>query len=626
MCGICGISYSDHQIPEQGIVESMTRAIVHRGPDSDGFHVESGVALGVRRLAIIDVKGGDQPIPNEDESLWIVFNGESHNFPDLYADLVRRGHEFRTRTDTECILHLYEEYGDDCMTHLRGQAAFALWDRKNRKLLLARDRMGKKPLYYTIQNGMLYFASELSALFAALPHKPAIDLEAIDLYLSLQYIPDPLTAYQGVYKLPPAHRLIWQNGHAKVEQYWDFSYQPKHTASEEQLIEELRALLKKAVRMRLISEVPLGAHLSGGIDSSIIVALMAELSNAPVKTFSVGFEEEAFSELEYARAVAQRYSTDHHEFILKYGDIPSTLETLTYHFGEPFADASAIPLYHISKLTREHVTVVLNGDGGDEDFAGYQRYWLDPLANTYLRAPQFLTRELIPSMVRALPDNSDRPVGQSLVNGLKRLHQLPEIDARASILRWGSYFSPRQRSQLWKREYSFKPENAQRLLAERFDSAEGSFLDKTLYTDLHTYLPGDLLVKADRMAMAASIEPRSPFLDHELVEWSARLPDHLKVRGRSGKFLLKKAFADYLPENVRRHRKQGFGIPLSAWFRGPLQGWSKDLLLSNGSSLSQWFDSRMILSLLEEHRAGRVDHGKRIYALTMLALWLKGQL
>ena len=330
----------------------MTNAIIHRGPDSDGFHLESGIGLGVRRLAIIDVQGGDQPITNEDESLWIVFNGESHNFPDLYADLVKRGHEFRTRSDTECILHLYEEYGDDCVKHLRGQAAFALWDNKKRRLLLARDRMGKKPLYYTVQNGTLYFASELSAILTALPHKPEVNLEAIDLYLSLQYIPDPLTAYQGIHKLPPAHTLVWQNGQIKLDRYWGFAYQPKHNASEEELIEELRVLLKESVKMRLISEVPLGAHLSGGIDSSIIVALMAELSDVPVKTFSVGFEEEAFSELEYARAVAQKYSTDHHEFILKYGDIPSTLEKITYHFGEPFADPSALPLYHLSKLTQ----------------------------------------------------------------------------------------------------------------------------------------------------------------------------------------------------------------------------------------------------------------------------------
>ena len=603
----------------------MTRAIIHRGPDSDGFYTDSGVGLGMRRLAIIDVAGGDQPIPNEDESLWIIFNGESHNFPDLYADLVKRGHEFRTCTDSECILHLYEDYGDDCVHRLRGQAAIALWDKKKRKLFLARDRMGKKPIYYTVQNGVFYFSSELSALLTALPHKPAINLEAIDLYLSLQYIPDPLTVYQGIHKLPPAHRLTWQNGAVKLEKYWDFAYQPKHTASEDELIAELRALLKESVRMRLISEVPLGAHLSGGLDSSIIVALMAELSEAPVKTFSVGFEEEAFSEFEYARAVAQRYSTDHHEFILKYGDIPSTLETITYHFGEPFADSSAIPLYHISKMTREHVTVVINGDGGDEDFAGYQRYWLDPIANRYLKAPPFLTRKLVPSIARILPDSSDRPAGQSLVNGLKRLHQLPEIDARASILRWGSYFSPRQRAQLWKPDFQFNADNAQSMLAEKFDSVEGSFLDKTLYTDLHTYLPGDLLVKTDRMAMAASIEPRSPFLDHKVVEWSARVPDQFKVRGRSGKYLLKKAFADYLPENVRKHRKQGFGIPVGAWFRGPLYGWAKELLLANESSLNAWFDRKMMTALLEEHHAGRVDHGKRIYALTMLALWTNRQ-
>jgi len=624
MCSICGISYSDNRIPERSILQSMTKAIVHRGPDSDGFYTDSGVGLGVRRLAIIDVEGGDQPIPNEDESLWVIFNGESHNFPDLYADLVKRGHEFRTRSDTECILHLYEEYGDDCVQHLRGQAAFALWDGKKRRLLLARDRLGKKPLYYTIQNGTIYFASELSALLVALSHKPEINLEAIDLYLSLQYIPDPLTAYQGIFKLPPAHRLVWQNGEAKTECYWDYTYHPKYTASENELIEELRALLKEAVKMRLISEVPLGAHLSGGMDSSVIVALMAELSDAPVKTFSVGFEEETFSELEYARAVAQKYSTDHHEFILKYGDIPSTLEKITYHFGEPFADPSAVPLYHISKMTREHVTVVINGDGGDEDFAGYQRYRLDPLANAYLRAPHFLTRKLIPSITRLLPDNSNQPVGQSFVNGLKRLELLPEIDSRASILRWSSYFSPCQRSKLWKPEFVFRADNAQALLAEKFDSVEGSFLDKTLYTDLHSYLPGDLLVKADRMAMAASIEPRSPFLDHKMVEWSARLPDQFKVRGRSGKYLLKKAFTDYLPENVRKHRKQGFGIPIGAWFRGPLYDWAKELLILNGNSVNQWFDRNAMNSMLEEHRLGHMDHGKRIYALTMLALWMKG--
>jgi asparagine synthase (glutamine-hydrolysing) len=523
-------------------------------------------------------------------------------------------------------VHLYEEQGLECVRRLRGMFAFALWDEKKQRLVLARDRLGKKPMYYSVQNGVLYFGSELSAILTALPQRPAIKLEAIDLYLSLQYVPDPLTVWEGILKLPPAHILIWENRQVRLERYWDYGYQPKWTASEDELAEELRVRLREAVKMRLISEVPLGAHLSGGTDSSIVVALMSELASGPVKTFSAGFEEQRFSELPYARAVADQYSTDHHEFTLTYGDIPSTLETLAAHFGEPFADASAIPLYHLSKLTRQHVTVALNGDGGDEDFAGYQRYGLDGLANAYARSPRFLTRSLVPSIAGLLPDRSDRPVGQSLVNGIKRLEQLSEIDARASILRWGSYFSPRQRAALWKPELwrTLQPENAQALLIRQYDSAAGSYLDRTLYTDLHTYLPGDLLVKADRMTMAASLEGRSPFLDHEIVEWAARVPDHLKVRGRSGKYLLKKAFASALPEKVKRHGKQGFGIPVSTWFRGPLHVWAQERLLGQGSPVHAWFDRSVLEAMLNEHRAGRLDHGKRLYALTMLAVWAQG--
>jgi asparagine synthase (glutamine-hydrolysing) len=621
MCGICGLSYSTNQKPERALLEKMNAAIAHRGPDSDGFHVDAGVGLAMRRLAIIDVNGGDQPIANEDESVWIVFNGECYNYPEMRAELERRGHQLTTKSDTECIVHFYEDEGDDCVKRLRGMFAFALWDEKKKRLLLARDRLGKKPMYYSIQNDTLYFGSELSAVLTALPYKPEINLEAIDLYLSLQYVPDPLTAYEGIFKLPPAHTLVWENGQLRIQRYWDYTYQPKFTASEDELAEELRARLRDAVKMRLLSEVPLGAHLSGGIDSTIIVALMSEFASGPVKTFSAGFEEQNFSELPFARAVAQKYSTDHHEFTLTYGDIPSTLEKIASHFGEPFADASAIPLYHLSILTRQHVTVALNGDGGDEDFAGYQRYWLDGFANAYARAPHFLTRSLIPSIANFFPDNADRPVGQSLINGLKRLEQIPEIDRRASILRWGSYFSPRQRSALWKPEFRFNLNNAQNLLASQFDSAEGSYLDKTLYTDLHTYLPGDLLVKADRMTMAASLEGRSPFLDHEIVEWSARAPDQLKVKGRSGKYLLKKAFAKELPESIKGRGKQGFGIPLSAWFRGPLHDWSKQMLLADGSPLHKWLDRDALKQIVDEHQTGRVDHGKRLYALAMLGVW-----
>jgi asparagine synthase (glutamine-hydrolysing) len=624
MCGICGLSYSNNRLGDREVLEKMNAAIRHRGPDSDGFYVAEGVGLAVRRLAIIDVQGGDQPIANEDGSIQIVFNGECYNYPEMRVELERRGHRFSTKTDTECIVHFYEDEGDDCVKRLRGMFAFALWDTRKRRLLIARDRLGKKPIYYTIQNGELYFCAELNGLLKALPHRPEIDLEAIDLYLSLQYVPEPRTVYQDIYKLPAAHTLVWENGQAKLSRYWDYSYQPKWTGNENDLAEELRLRLREAVKMRLISEVPLGAHLSGGLDSSIVVALMAELSDAPVKTFSVGFQEEEFSELSYARAVAQKYSTDHHEFTLTYGDIPATLEKIICHFGEPFADASAIPLYHLSLLTRQYVTVALNGDGGDEDFAGYQRYWLDPFANKYLQAPPFLTRNLIPSIAHHLPDHSTRPTGQSFVNGFKRLEQLPRVDRRASILRWGSYFAPWQRQQLWKEEHwrNFRADNAESLLAESFDKASGSFLDRTLYTDLHNYLPGDLLVKADRMTMAASLEGRSPFLDHEIVEWSARLPDSLKVRGRSGKYLLKKAFANNLPENVRSHGKQGFGIPLAAWFRGPLADWSRELLLGVESPLSGLFNQPALQNLINEHTQAHADHGKRLYALSMLALWM----
>lgn len=623
MCGICGIAPSDGRTPERALLERMNACLAHRGPDSDGFHIAPGVGLAMRRLAIIDVNGGDQPITNEDGSLWIIFNGECYNYPDMRRELEARGHRFQTATDTECILHYYEDEGEECVKRLRGMFAFALWDEKNRRLMLVRDRLGKKPMYYTVQNGTLYFGSEMSALLTALPQKPEVDLEALDLYLSLQYVPDPLTIYRGVFKLPAAHILTWEGGQLRTQRYWDYSYLPKWTASENELLEELRLRLTETVKMRLLSERPLGAHLSGGIDSSIIVAVMAGLMGQPVKTFSAGFEEQHYNELPYARAVAERYGTDHHEFTLTYGDIPATLEKIARHFGEPFADASAIPLYHLSVMTREHVTVALNGDGGDEDFAGYPRYRLDRWANVYARLPGFITRGLAPAVMRLFPDRGEKPVGRDLINGLKRLELIPDIDARASILRWGSYFSPAKRMELWKPALRAERNagNAQAWLARHFEVAEGSYLDRTLYTDLHTYLPGDLLVKADRMTMAASLEGRSPFLDHEMVEWAARLPNDLKIRGGTAKYLLKKAYGRELPESVLTHGKQGFGIPVSAWFRGPLFEWSRELMLGGGSPLREWFGRDVLAALLEEHRAGRVDHGKRLYALAMLAVW-----
>jgi len=627
MCGICGIIHDQPRPVDKSALEGMNAAISHRGPDSDGFYIRPGVGLAMRRLAIIDLQTGDQPISNEDESIWVVQNGEVYNFPELRDDLEKRGHTFRTNTDTECIVHLYEEFGDDCVQHLRGMFVFALWDAKAERLLIARDRMGQKPLYYSTQNGRLYFSSELTSLLVALPHKPEIHLPSIDFYLSLQYIPEPLTPYGGVFKLPAAHKLTFERSKVEclnVQRYWQLNYEPKWTAPEAELIEELRTRLREAVVMRMISDVPLGAHLSGGIDSSIIVALMAQASSQPVKTFSVGFEEASFSELPYAQSVAERYATDHHEFTLTFGDIPATISKLITHFGEPFADPSAIPLYHLARLTRQNVTVALNGDGGDEAFAGYHRYWLDPWANRYSSLPVILTEKLIPALTRMLPNGKDSPVGGNLVDGIKRLEQLVDIDSRASILRWGSYFSPVWKSRLWRQEYQAALENrlAESFLVGKFEEALAeSFMDRTLYADIHSYLPGDLLVKADRMTMAHSLEGRSPFLDHELAGWAARLPENMKVRGRVGKYLLRKAFAEDLPPRVHTRGKQGFGIPLGDWFRGPLSDWARDLILNPQSPLDQLFESQPRQQLLEEHAAGRANHGKRIYALVVLGLW-----
>ena len=624
MCGICGIVHPDQAPVEADTLQAMNAAITHRGPDSDGFYHVPGVGLGMRRLAIIDLNTGDQPIANEDESLWIVFNGEIYNFPQLRQELEHRGHQFRTHADTEVVLHLYEEYGHKCVEHLRGMFAFALWDESQQQLYVARDRFGQKPFYYTLQNGGFYFSSELPSLLKGLHRRPSISLPAINLYLSLQYIPDPWTPYEGIYKLPAAHWGIWKDGNWRTERYWQLSYEPKHQAPKSELIAELRERVRESVQIRLLSDVPLGAHLSGGIDSSIVVALMAEASQEPVKTFSVGFEESAFSELTYARQIAERYQTEHHEFTLTFGDIPATLERLVQHFGEPFADPSALPLYHLSHLTREHVTVALNGDGGDEAFAGYVRYWLDPWANRYNCLPKALTQKLIPALTRDFPDHSDKPIGQGLTNGLQRLEQVASIDGRASILRWGSFFSPAMKAQLWKP--SARPQSAaasaEGLLVDTFTGAPAkNFLDRTLYTDITHYLTGDLLVKADRMTMAASLEGRSPFLDHELATWAAQLPRNLRVRGRTGKYLLREAFADHLPSSILARGKQGFGIPVGAWFRGPLANWGRDVILGSGTPLDEWFDQQVLSSSLEEQIQGRVAQGKRIYALVTIARW-----
>jgi asparagine synthase (glutamine-hydrolysing) len=624
MCGICGIASLKQEPVDAVRLRKMNDALVHRGPDSDGYFQRTGIGLAMRRLKVIDLSTGEQPIGNEDGSIQVVFNGEIYNFQELRTQLIVQGHKFRSQSDTECIVHLFEQYGSSFVQYLRGMFAIALWDEQQKKLWLIRDRLGKKPLYYFQDHQNLYFSSEITSLLGGLPARPSIDLSAINLYLSLQYIPEPLTAYQGLYSLPAAHFLSWQNGALHLEKYWDLEYTPKTIMNRDSQKEELRTLLEEAVKLRMISDVPLGAHLSGGIDSSIIVSLMAKHSQSPVKTFSVGFKESAFSELPFAREVVERYSTDHHEFILDWGNIPEVLNNILAHTGQPLADPSLIPLFHLSQLTRQYVTVAINGDGGDENFAGYARYWLDPLANLYRKIPGLITRNLLPSILKAFRDDEDRPSGNSPINGLKRLQGMLDINPGASMLRWGSYFSSSWLKILWQPSFldNLNPNHAEDWLIERFAAAKAdSFLDRTLYADLKTYLPGDLLVKADRMSMAHSLESRSPFLDHKLVEWAARLPEAGKVRGLHGKVLLRETFKDDLPANVNQRGKQGFGIPISAWCRGPLSGWLKEVLLSSNDLFGSWFNQKAILELMDDHQSGRMDHGKRLWALAVLSVW-----
>lgn len=626
MCGIAGIIAPTGQRPSRETLAAMAGAIAHRGPDGQGFHLHERAGLAHCRLAIIDLATGDQPMRNEDGSLWIVFNGEIYNHLQLRRELLDKGHVFATTSDTEAILHAYEEYGPRCVERLRGMFAFAIWDQRSGSLFAARDPMGKKPFYYALHEGHFLFASEPAALLAYPGMSREPDLLALHHYLSLQYVPDPQSAFRDVRKLPPAHSLFWKDGALSTQRYWQLEFEPKWQASEEELAQELRERLTESVRIRLMSEVPLGAHLSGGIDSSIITALMAGLCDTPVKTFSIGFKEAAFSELHKARAVAERYGTDHHEFLVEFGHVPDTLAQVVAHVGEPFADPSALPSYYLARETRTKVTVALNGDGGDELFAGYQRYWLDPLAAPYAALPRLLTQRLIPALLDLIPEPQDRPIETNWVAGLKRLAQVAGISPKASILRWGSYFTPEQALNLWRaapRALLAPQADAQALLSALFDAARAqTFLDRTLATDLGAYLPGDLLVKADRMAMAHGLEGRSPLLDHTLAEWAARLPVNLKMRGRTGKYLLRTAFADLLPPAVTAQGKQGFGIPVGKWLREDLSGWLRELLLG-GLAAKSLLRPEALGAILDEHARGRVDHGKRLWALAALELWLR---
>jgi asparagine synthase (glutamine-hydrolysing) len=597
------------------LIGRMLGVIEHRGPDDDGHHIETGVAMGMRRLAIIDLGTGRQPISNEDGSIWIVFNGEIYNYRELRELLLARGHKLRTRTDTETIAHLYEDEGDRCVERLRGMFAFAIWDRRERSLFLARDRVGKKPLHYAMAGRTLVFGSEIKSLLQYPGVKREINLPAISDFLSFGYVPDPATAFTGIRKLPPGHTLTFKDGLIRARRYWDFDYsrdpgKRKPEAREEDYVERLRELIAESVRLRLESDVPLGAFLSGGIDSSLVVAMMAR--EMKVKTFSIGFSDASFDELRYARIAARYFGTDHHEFVVT-PDVCRLVEEIVWHHDEPFADVSSVPTYVVSKMAREHVTVALSGDGGDEVFGGYERYVVDQERRRYERIPAFLRRVMLRT-ARALPRGA---YGKRFLRNIA-------LEPAARYVDSVSYFDLDSQLDLFSadaRRAMAGYDPAQRFELTFATPVTRSRLDRLLYLDSKTYLPGDILVKVDRMSMANSLETRAPLLDHRLIEFAQTIPASFKLRGLETKYILKRAAQGLIPDEIINRPKQGFDAPIRRWFNHELREMLDDTLTDRCTRERGDFNHRAVLAILDEHRRGVRDHSRRLWSLLVLELW-----
>ena len=626
MCGIAGIVHRDHVYSDgrvdhatidQTTIHRMCEAIVHRGPDDEGIFVKGGVGLGMRRLSIIDLAGGHQPVFNEDRTAWIVFNGEIYNFPELRIELEKCGHRFASHSDTEVIVHLYEEFGADCVNKLRGMFAFALYDERRRKLLLARDRFGKKPLHYALVGDRLLFGSEIKSILAVAPELASVNNEALLQYLYFGYVPDPLTSFLPIRKLPPGHLLEFEAGEIKVRQYWDLPHYSTHyPSSEEECLEELERRLAEAVKIRLISDVPLGAMLSGGVDSSTVVALMARASSQPVKTFSIGFRHDDFNEAQYARIVAQRFGTDHHELIVE-PNVLETVEQLTASLEEPFGDSSMLPTYYVSRLARQHVTVALSGDGGDEIFAGYDRYAIHQRRQKFQRIPAWAWRFYRSQVYPRLPGNLhgkkfswnvSLPLRERYVDGISFV---PAFEREMPLL--SNDF----------REAVRGYEDPQCLMYRYFDNAPAhDAVSQMLYVDTKTYMVADILTKVDRMSMATSLEVRVPILDHLFVEWVTGLPPEFKLRDGKQKYILRKlAERVGVPREVLYRPKQGFALPLVDWMKHELKDLILTVLLEPRTLQRGYFQPQAVQQLLDEHFRGRRDHSHRIWRLLMLELW-----
>ncbi len=618
MCGIAGmVGCEAGAVVDPAAVQRMCHTIVHRGPDDDGFHSGDRFALGMRRLSIIDLATGQQPMSNEDRSVWVVLNGEIYNFQELRAELEGAGHRFATRSDTEVICHLYEEHGAQCVKKLRGMFAFAVYDERRRSLLLARDRMGEKPLHYAQVNGCLIFGSEIKELLAAAPQLNQVSPENLLYYFQVGYIPDPLTAFAGIHKLPPGCLLELVDGRVEIRRYWDLpAYGTHEPKSEEQALEEMEHHLAEAVRIQMVSDVPLGALLSGGVDSSIVVAMMARASARPVRTFTIGFGNQDFNETAFARAVAKQFSTEHHELLLD-PDIGETLEKLTHILEEPFADSSILPTYFVSCLAREQVTVALAGDGGDELFAGYDRYAVNMRRQAFDHIPAGLGRMYHKHIYPQLPRK---------IRARKLAYNIA-LPSRERYLDGISFLSAhgRERS-LFTEAFLSRTQNARpplEMFRKYLDSAVASDpLSPLLYLDAKTYLPADILTKVDRMSMATSLEVRAPLLDPVFVEWATSLPPQWKLHGRTRKYLLKKlAERVGVPRHVLHRRKQGFSIPLVHWMRKEMKEEMLRMLLEPRTIQRGYFNPKEIRRLLDEHIRGQHDWSGQLWMLLMFELW-----
>ncbi len=624
MCGIAGqFNFLGHEPVDPEQIRRMSRVLSHRGPDDEGVFVKGPIGLGHRRLSIIDLAGGKQPMQDESGLFTVVFNGEIYNYRELRELLVSKGYRFRTQSDTEVILNLYRDRGPDCLEDLRGMFAFALWDSKNQKLFLARDRIGKKPLFYTVREGALFFGSEIKSLLEAPQVPRSTRLESIDDYLTYGYTPSPFTMFEGILKLPPAHWMMCDRQGVSVHSYWALSYEPKEKLSKEAWKEKIGSILSEAVKLRLRSDVPLGVLLSGGLDSSTVVALMSQLQVRSIRTFSIGFEESDYSELRFAREVARRFGTDHHELIVR-PDAAAVLPKLIWHYNEPFGDSSCIPTYYVSQLTRSHVKVALNGDGGDEAFAGYDRYRGAKLAQSLrwipkpvLQGAKHLFRQMADRVVKGDPKRWRRP-----------LHFLEALtdssDSGLRYLRWVSIFTESEKGELYtdRLRADLAGHSAEKFLLERLHrSKASSMVDRLLDTDSQSYLPEDLLVKMDIASMAHGLEVRSPFLDHKFLEAVARMPADLKLHRFQTKYLLREMVKGLLPPSILTRRKMGFAVPIDHWFRGELREFLRDVLLDPSTIQRGYFKRGAVENLLSEHQERKRDRRFHLWALLNLELW-----